>query len=302
LVPVQRLLTGLVVIWAAATLSFLLLRLLPGDAVSAQLAQSGAAQADIDRVRALMGLDAPVTLQYVRFLSGLVQGDLGYSLLNGQPVARLIMQQVQPTALLALSAIFVATNLGVLCGAIGAFENRSAALARFITNLSISVPIYWTGTLAIGIFAAQLRWLPSTGTGRLEHLILPVGVLSFHTMGVIARVAQVNIREARKAAFVQAARGRGLTERYIMTQHILRVGLLPVISVIALQTGFLLGGTVITESLFARPGIGRLLVQSTTLQDYPVVQGIVVLSAVIYVIVNTLADAFHRLFDPRIAP
>jgi peptide/nickel transport system permease protein len=297
----QRLLAAVLTVWLAATLSFFALRVLPGDAISAQLAQGGAGRDDIERARARMGLGAPVAIQYTRFMSDLVRGDLGYSLLSQYPVREMIWERFQPTVKLALSAIVVAAVVGVGLGIIGAFESPVSVLSRLLITLSISAPIYWTGTLAIALFSAHLGWLPSTGTGKLEHLILPVGVLSFHTMGGIARVTQVNVKDVRHASFVWVARSKGLTERYIVGRHILRVGLLPVVTVIALQTGFLLGGTVITESLFVRPGIGRLLLDSTIKQDYPVVQGIVILSAMVYITLTTLADVSHRLIDPRVA-
>ena len=154
--------------------------------------------------------------------------------------------------------------------------------------------------MAIVLFSAKLGWLPSTGTGRLEHLVLPVSVLGFHTMGGIGRVTQASVADARQASFVWVARSKGLPESHLVWRHILRVGLLPVITVTALQMGFLLSGTVITESLFVRPGIGRLLLNSVIEQDYPIVQGVVILSAVVYVILNTLADFLYRLVDPRI--
>jgi peptide/nickel transport system permease protein len=296
----RRLLYFLLVIWVTATLTFFLLRALPGDALGAQLAQSGAGPEMIDTVRAQMGLDAPLVMQYAHFLAGLVRGDLGYSLLDGQPVNQMISQQLPPTALLALSAVFLASVLGIALGTLGALDSPASSAARVLITLSISTPIYWTGTLAIIVFAVMLGWLPSTGTGRLEHLILPVGVLSFHTMGGIARVVQANVATMRMAPFVQAARGRGLPEGYITRQHILRVGLLPVITVIALQAGFLLSGAVITESLFVRPGLGRLLLRSAMLQDYPVVQGIVIFSAVVYTALNMIAAVVQRLVDPRV--
>ena len=298
---IQRLMLMALTIWLTATLTFFTLRVLPGDAIYTQLAQGGASLADIEETQAQMGLDAPVTVQYFRFITGLVRGDLGDSLLSQYPVNEMIKERFQPTALLAVSTIVIAAIAGIGLGIAGAFDSIFSLFARFLITLSISTPIYWTGTLAIVVFSAQLHWFPSTGTGRLEHLILPVGVLAFHTMGGIARVVQVNVIEVRHMAFVWVARSKGLPERVIILRHILRVGLLPAITVIALQTGFLLSGTVITESLFVRPGIGRLLLDSVIKQDYPIVQGIVILSAILYITLNTLADIVQRFIDPRIA-
>ena len=297
---VQRLLSMLLTIWLAATLTFFTLRVLPGDAISAQLAQSGAGQGSIEQMRSQMGLDAPVPTQYVRFIAGLARGDLGNSLLSGQRVSDMIYQRFWPTLQLAVSAMVVATLAGIGLGVAAAFGSHLSSGARILVNLSISTPIYWTGTMAIVLFSAKLGWLPSTGTGRLEHLVLPVSILGFHTMGGIARVTQASVASTRQEIFVWVARSKGLSERHLIWQHILRVGLLPVITMVALQMGFLLSGTIITESLFVRPGIGRLLLDSTIEQDYPIVQGVVILSAVVYVTLTTLADFLHRLVDPRI--
>lgn len=297
----RQLLFALTVLFCVATLTFFLLRVLPGDAISAQLLQSGAGPDAIAQARAQLGLDASLGVQYGRFMAGLVRGDMGQSLVSGQPVTMLIGQQLIPTVTLALWAILVAVLLGLSTGISAAFDGRISWLARLAINLSLSAPIYWTGTLAIVVFAAQLGWLPSTGTGRPEHLILPVSVLAFHTMGGIGRVVQVNVRHVREAAYIRTAQSKGLTRRIILIRHTLRAGLPPIVTVIALQTGFLLSGAVITESLFVRPGLGRLLLRSVLLQDYPVVQGVVIVSALAYLSMNALADFLHRLIDPRLS-
>jgi ABC-type dipeptide/oligopeptide/nickel transport system permease component len=297
----QRLISIVSLVLIVATLSFFVLRVAPGDAVSAQLEQSGASQEDIESVRRQLGLSDPLGKQYIRFITGLVRGDLGYSLVNGQSVTKLIGDRLQSTVILAFTAITFATIVGVSFGTLAAFENIASRMARAVVDLSISAPIYWTGTLAIVIFSAQLGWLPSTGTGRIDALILPVFVLGFHAMGGIARVLQANVREARSAQFIQTARSKGLPEWLIIRRHILRVALPPVITVIALQAGFLMSGTVITESIFVRPGIGRLLLDSVLLQDYPVVQGIIILSALVYAAFNMLADHISQMIDPRLS-
>jgi ABC-type dipeptide/oligopeptide/nickel transport system permease component len=297
----QRLISIVSLVLIVATLSFFVLRVAPGDAVSAQLEQSGASQEDIESVRRQLGLSDPLGKQYIRFITGLVRGDLGYSLVNGQSVTKLIGDRLQSTVILAFTAITFATIVGVSFGTLAAFENIASRMARAVVDLSISAPIYWTGTLTIVIFSAQLGWLPSTGTGRIDALILPVFVLGFHAMGGIARVLQANVREARSAQFIQTARSKGLPEWLIIRRHILRVALPPVITVIALQAGFLMSGTVITESIFVRPGIGRLLLDSVLLQDYPVVQGIIILSALVYAAFNMLADHISQMIDPRLS-
>jgi len=292
--------TALFTIWLAVTLSFFLLRAVPGNAVEAQLLQGGASRARIAEVNAALGLNEGLPLQYVRYLGDLIQGDLGYSLSNGRSVNTIIAERLRPTVQLALAALCVAVPVGLGLGILASGHGLDARLSQLAVNLSLSMPIYWTGTLVIILFAAQLQWLPATGSSGVRALILPVGVLAFHTMGEIARMTQANVRSFRAAPHVLVARSRGLTRPLITLRYILRPALLPVISVIALQAGFLIGGAVITETLFVRPGIGRLLLESTLNQDYTVVQGVVVLATLVYVSVNTLADLAYRLVDPRV--
>jgi peptide/nickel transport system permease protein len=297
-----RIASAILVIWLAATLAFFALRILPGDAIEAQLVHTGASESDIEQRRTEQGLTGPVWVQYGRFLFNAVRGDFGFSLLSGQPVTELIAQNLVPTVTLALAAVTVATVMGVILGTVGGLSLTGfSLLARTIMSLSLSVPIYWTGTLAIIIFAAQLGLLPSAGAGRPSQLMLPVAVLGFHTAGAIARVVQANVRQTLTADFVTVARAKGLSETHIVVRHVLRASLPSVITVVALQAGFLLSGTVITESLFVRPGLGRLLLNATLQQDYPVVQGVVVLTAAMYTFVNMGSDGVFRILDPRVA-
>ncbi len=279
-------------LWLAVTLAFFALRMLPGDAVQVQLQESGASAETIAQRRGALGLDQPVLAQYGRYLVGLLRGDLGVSLLDGQPVAEIIGQQFAPTLALATCALLVAAALGITLGTLAALDRF--ALARLLLDLSLSVPLYWTGTLAIYLFSVRLDWLPATG------LFLPVAVLGFHTAGAVGQVVRADVRETLALDFVRTARAKGLREARVIVRHVLRAALLPVITVIALQAGFLLGGVVITESLFVRPGIGRVLLNATLRQDYPVVQGIVVLGALVYTLLNAAADLCTHLVDPRV--
>ncbi|HEX2905308.1 MAG TPA: ABC transporter permease [Phototrophicaceae bacterium] len=297
----ERFLAAVATIWLVATLSFWALRVLPGDAIQTQLMQSGASEALIAARREQQGLNQPIFAQYTQFLRNLLRGDFGYSLLDGQAVTEMIAQRLAPTAALATGAILLAVVLGITLGVVSAWPGWLATWARLIIGLALSIPIYWTGTLAILIFAVWLGWLPSAGGDNLAGWLLPVAVLGFHTGGSIARVVETQIRETLAADFVRTAHAKGLPKILVLRRHVLRVGLLPTITVIALQFGFLLGGTVITESLFVRPGLGRLLLDSALQQDYPVVQGITVLLAAIYTLVNLIADLLYAVFDPRVA-
>lgn len=290
------------VMWLAVTLAFFALRVLPGDAIESQLAQGGVDRSVIEERRAEQGLSNPIGIQYLDFISGILRGDFGYSLLSREPITDMIARSLPPTAALAFGALVLASILGIALGVIDALRaGRGISLfARVLTNLSLSTPIYYTGTLAIYIFSVFLGWLPSSGASSFNHLILPVSILSFHTAGSIARVTQANMRDVLDSEYIRVARAKGLPERTVILRHALRAALLPVVQVIALQAGFLLSGAVITESLFVRPGIGRLLLDATLQQDYPVVQGIVVLSAAAYAVLNMLADIARRSLDPRI--
>jgi peptide/nickel transport system permease protein len=303
IVIVQRLFSFFWVIWLVATITFFALRILPGDAIQAQLLQSGVSEVVIEERRSQQGFNDPIWLQYSRYIFQLMRGDLGYSLLDGQSVNEMITAQLLPTITLGITGIFIAVALGIPLGIFTAIDigyGLRRVCNLFIT-LSLSIPIYWTGTLAILVFSAQLRLLPAFGAGSLSQLILPASVLGFYSAGAIARVIQTSINEVSSADFVRTAYAKGLPRRLVVRRHILRAALLPTITVIMIQIGFLLGGAVITESLFVRPGIGRLLLDRTLKQDYPVVQGIVVLAAIVYTLLNNLADLLYRLIDPRLS-
>jgi ABC-type dipeptide/oligopeptide/nickel transport system permease component len=288
----RQTLSAVLVIWLAATLSFLALRILPADAIAVQLLDSGASAEVIEQRRVLLGLNDSLLAQYLRFISGILCGDLGYSLLNGDPVTQTIAQRLSPTITLAAGAWLLAVLWGISAGVWAGLPLRGAGLTRAVISLSLSMPIYWTGTLAI--YAASAFSLAAIQPA------LPILVLGFHAAGAIARVLQSQVRDVWQNDYVRTAHAKGLPQRIVVGRHVLRVALLPIINIIALQAGFLLTGTVVTESLFARPGIGRLLVERTLGQDYPVVQGIVVLAALLYTLLNLLADVAHHLLDPRL--
>ena len=289
-------------IWLATTIAFFALRILPGDALQAQLSMSGASQAVIATRRAALGLEASSLTQYIRYLQQLTQGDLGVSLVSGERVTDALLRNLPPTITLALSAGTAAGVLGIVLGIVSASGcGRLSATTRALTALSLSVPIYWSGIVAIFLFSVQLSWLPASGTGSVVHLILPVSLLAFHTAGSIARVAQASISTAAQADFARTARAKGLREKQIIAHHVLRVGLLPVVSTAALQFGFLFSGAVVTESMFVRPGIGRLLLDAVIKQDYPVVQGVVLISASAYALVIAIANVLNAHLDPRIS-
>jgi len=290
----RRIFSLIFTIWLAASLAFFALRLLPGDAITTQFAQTGTPEGVIAARRAELGLDVPVHVQYQQYLFGLMRGDLGQSLYGGQTVNEMLAQRLGTTLKLAgLSmclAVVLGLALGILAGLRSSLVSKSAALC---IDLAISVPVYWTGTLALFIIAARIG-------GIQRGIFLPVFVLGYHTAGAIARVIQVNLMRTYDLPFVLTARSKGLSGQYILWKHILKLSLLPALTVTALQAGFLLSGTVITETIFQRPGLGLLLRDATLQRNYPVVQGIVIVSAVAYLAANTLADFLTTLLDPRV--
>jgi ABC-type dipeptide/oligopeptide/nickel transport system permease component len=298
---VRRSGTVILVAWLAMSLAFVILRWAPGDAADATLARGGAPADEIAARRAALGLDDPIWRQYVDYLVGLARGDWGESLVSQQPVAEMIAQNAGPTAALAASALLVAValgvSLGVIAGAAGPRAARYAAEAA--ASLALSTPVYWTATLAIYFLTVAVPVFPGVGGHSARYLILPACVLGFHTAGSIAQVTAGSIRAAAGQDFVRTARAKGLPEGDVL-DHILRVGLLPVVAVVALQLGFLLGGTVISETIFVRPGLGRVLLTAVKQRDYPVVQGLVVLSAVVYSLISALAEMLYDVIDPRV--
>ncbi len=298
----RRFSAALLTLWIAVTLAFFALRIVPGDAIAAQLARGGANPQQIAARRAELGLDQPLLVQYAQTIGGLLRGDLGLSIATQRPVADVIGEQFGATVDLALGALVVAVVGGLGLG-ITMATSRSPVLrggASLVVALILSSPVYWLGTLAIYVFSVGLRWLPSTGSGDLRHLLLPWLALGLGISGSIARVTASGLDEMRAADFVRTARAKGLRERQIVLVHMLRAGLGPILAATALQTGFLLGGAVVTEALFVRQGIGQVLVNAIQDKDFPVVQGIVILSGIIYSLVNTFADLLIAALDPRV--
>lgn len=298
----RRLLGAVFVLWLAATLAFIALQLAPGDPAQALLAASGATPEEVARRRAQLGLDNPLSVQYIRYLADLAHGDLGRSWLHGRPVGRMILEQLGPTAELAAAATAVGMGLGLTLGVLAAVRRRTwvDAAATAAAVVGLSTPTYWSGLLAILFFSLHLRWLPATGEGTLRHLVLPAAVLGFALSGSIARMVRVRVVEVLEAPFVLAARARGVPPRRVLFVHVLRAAVGPALTVTALQFGFLLGGAVVTESVFARQGLGRLAVEAILWRDLPVVRGAVLVGAAAYALVNLAADLIHAALDPRL--
>lgn len=302
---IRRLLMIVPVLWAAATLTFFAIHLASGDPATAQLAQSGASAKAIAERRAALGLDDPLETQYARYLRGLLQGDLGRSWHSNRPVNQIIAEAALPTAVLTLAATGVSLLTGLALGTVAALARQrrwvwldTTCMVLALTGLS--TPVAFSGLVAILIFSLSLGWLPATGGGGLRHLLLPALVLGWAGSGSLARLTRDRLLDVLDQFFITAARARGIPPLRILKRHAAWVALPDVLTMLALQVGFLLAGTVITESVFARRGLGRVAVEAVMAQDLPVVQGVVLLSALVYSLCNVSADAIRSRIDPRL--
>jgi peptide/nickel transport system permease protein len=298
---VRRLLLTIPVLLGVATLVFLLIHFIPGDPAQAMLGE-GASQEEIEQLRTRLGLDRPLIVQYGAFLSGVMRGDLGVSLRNDQPVARQIVQRMPATAELAFASMGVAVLVALPLGIVAAVWRGTAidVGAMTLSLLGISIPNFWLGPLLAIVFAVQLGWLPVGGSGTPAHLVLPAVTLGAALAAILARMTRASLLEELSEPYVLAARARGVSRARAVLHHAFRNSLIPIVTILGLQFGAVLTGAVITETIFAWPGIGRLLIQSIGFRDYPTVQGCVLLIAVSYVGVNLLTDLTYGFLDPRI--
>jgi ABC-type dipeptide/oligopeptide/nickel transport system permease component len=298
---VRRVVLTLPVLLGVATLVFALIHLVPGDPAQAMLGET-APPADLAELRTRLGLDDPLGVQYLRFMSGLVQGDLGTSFRYNTPVAREIGLRLGPTAQLALAAMAVALLIALPLGILGAlYRGRAIDQAAMAVSLAgIAMPNFWLGPLLAIIFAVELGWLPVSGTGSWRHLILPAVTLGAALAAIIARMTRASLIDELSELYVLAARARGASRRRAVLKHALRNSLIPVVTIVGLQLGAVLTGTIITETIFSWPGVGRLLIQAINFRDYPLVQGCILFIAVTYVAMNLLVDLTYAWLDPRI--
>jgi ABC-type dipeptide/oligopeptide/nickel transport system permease component len=297
----RRVALTLPVLFGVATLVFSLIHLIPGDPAQAMLGESASPQ-DVAELRARLGLDRPLLEQYARFLGGVARGNLGRSLRTDQPVTTAILERMPATVELAAAAMLVAVLLAIPLG-IAAAVWRGSAIDLGATTLSllgVSIPNFWLGPLLAIVFSIQLGWLPVSGRGTWAHLVLPAVSLGAALAAILARMTRATVLEELREQYVLAARARGASRTRAVVRHAFRNSLIPIVTLIGLQFGAVLTGAVITETIFAWPGIGRLLIQSIGFRDYPIVQGCILLIAVTYVAMNLLTDLLYGLVDPRI--
>jgi peptide/nickel transport system permease protein len=297
----RRLVLTIPVLLGVATLVFALIHLIPGDPARAILGEV-ASDADIAQLRGQLGLDRPLSVQYMSFLSALARADLGTSLRTGTPVAGQILERLPATFELALAAIVVALMLAIPLGVTAAVWRGTFVdhAAMTLSLAGVSMPNFWLGPLLAIVFGVELGWLPVAGRGGPEHIILPAVSLGAALAAVLARMTRATVADQLREPYVLAARARGVSRARAVFFHALRNSLIPIVTIAGLQVGAVLTGAVITETIFAWPGIGRLLIQSIGFRDYPMVQGCILLIAVTYVAVNLVVDLIYGVLDPRI--
>jgi ABC-type dipeptide/oligopeptide/nickel transport system permease component len=297
----RRLAMTVPVLFGVATLVFSLIHLVPGDPAQAMLGD-GASPADVAQLRTRLGLDRPLGEQYATYLSGVVRGDFGVSFRTDRPVVSQILERLPATAELAAAAMVVAVLVALPLGVVAAVRRGTwiDQGAMTLALAGISVPGFWLGPLLALVFAVELGWLPVSGRGTMAHLILPALTLGSALAALVARMTRASLLEELREPYVAAARARGSSRARAIVAHALRNSLIPVVTILGLQLGAVLTGTIITETIFAWPGVGRLLIQSITFRDYPMVQGCILFIAVTYVSMNLLTDLVYGWLDPRI--
>jgi len=297
----RRLLLLVPTVLGVLTLVFFLVHLIPGDPVEVMLGET-ASGADLVQLRADLGLDRPLAEQYARFLGGLVRADLGRSFFYRKPVLAVIGAALPATALLAAAALAVALLIALPVGILAAVRrNRLTDRLALVGSLvGVSMPNFWLGPMLIILFSFRLGWLPVSGREGAASLVLPALTLGTALSAILVRMTRASMLDVLGEDYLRTARAKGVGERTVIARHALRNALLPVVTIVGLQFGALLSGAVITENVFAWPGVGTLLIQAITARDYPLVQGCVLVISLCYVAVNFLTDALYAVIDPRV--
>src|SRR5215212_11867142 len=299
---VRRLVLSIPTLIGVMIVVFLLLYVAPGDPVQDMVGERADAET-IARLRKELHLDEPLPKQFVLYAGGVMKGELGNSYITQRPIIRDIRERFPKTLLLAGSAMLLASILGISIGVLSArnpggwFDRLGLGLAY----LGISFPVYWVGLILILIFAVTLRWLPPSGYGGIKYLILPALALGSRSIAFLARVTRSSMLDVLGSDFVRTARAKGLREQVVVVRHALRNALIPVITVLGLDFGYYLTGTIITETIFSWPGIGRYVVNAITRRDLPAIQGSVLFLSVVFVLVNLVTDLAYAKADPRVA-
>jgi peptide/nickel transport system permease protein len=297
---IKRLISIFPVVFGVLLLTFLLIHIVPGDPVEVMLGES-ASMADRAQLRENLGLNQPLISQFGVYLKKLVHGDMGQSIHTHTPIAQILRQRYPATLKLAIAALLIGLVIGVPLGVFAALKAghwQDFVVTIFSVRFS-AMPAFWLGPMLMLLFAVWLRWLPVSGMDTDDSIILPALTLGFGLSAILTRMTRTSLLEVLNDDFIRTARAKGLSENVVILRHALRAALLPIITIVGLQIGSLLAGTVITETIFSWDGIGRLLIESIEKRDYPVTQACVLVVALTYVLVNFVTDVMYRLADPR---
>lgn len=300
---VRRLLMLIPVVLGVLTLTFAMRALIPGDPIlimfQGEIPPSPELVAELRRE---LGLDAPLPVQYVNYVAGVLQGDLGVSVRTRRPVTTEILERYPSTVILTVASLLIATFVGLTTGILAALYKGTPidTITMFLALFGLSMPAFWFGLLMIQFFGVNLRWFPVMGSGTWRHLVLPALTLGLIASTIQARVVRSSMLEVLNSDYVRTARAKGLHNRVVILRHALKNALIPTVTVLGLQVGGLLGGAFIIETVFAWRGIGEMAVNAISQRDFPLVQGVIVVVAITYVLVNLVVDLLYRVLDPRI--
>lgn len=298
---VKRIVSMIPTLIIVSIVIFLFVRMIPGDPARL-VAGADATIEDIQGIRVELGLDKPIVSQYVTFTKNIMHGDLGKSLKTRQPVVQEIKSRFMPTFWLTLASMSWALIVGLLVGVISATKHNKWQdyTGMFAAISGISLPSFWLGLMLMQLFSVNLGWLPTTGYGTWQHLVLPALTLGAGVAAVIARFTRSSLMEVLKEDYVRTARAKGLHNNFVILKHALRNALIPVVTMTGMQFGFLLGGSVVVETVFSWPGLGRLLIDSVAFRDYPVIQAEMLLFAVEFILINLIVDLLYAALNPQI--
>ncbi len=298
----QRFLVTIPVVLGVTVAVFSMLHAVPGDPIRMMLGEFQTSPEQVAQLKSQLHLDEPLPQQYGRFIAGAVQGDLGYSIRSKRPVLDEILDNLPSTLMLTLVGLSIAVLFGMTLGVFAAIKQNTwgDVSAMIMAMLGVSMPSFWLGLLLIFTFSLRLGWFPATGGGGIDHLVLPALTLGLGASAIIARLTRSTMLEVLRQDYITTARAKGLPGSIVILRHALRNALIPTVTILGLQFGQLLAGTVVIETVFGRPGIGRLIVGAILEKDFPLVQGIVLFIAIAYVLINLAVDLLYAVLDPRI--
>jgi peptide/nickel transport system permease protein len=298
----ERISMGILTVLVTTVAVTLLIHLVPGDPVQIMYTQSqGTTPEQIEEIRHNLGLDRPISEQYVRFMGRLLTGDLGHTIRGQQPVLDVIMQRLPNTLMLAFAAMGIAILIGLPIGFMAAYRRGSFVdTALMVVTISgVSIPHFWLGLVLLFVFAVDLQWLPVGGTGAL-NLVLPAVTLGLSNAAIIARMTRSSMIDVMTQDFVRTAHAKGLPRMIVLERHVMRAGLVPIVTMMGLQFAYMMGGAIVVENIFAWNGVGRLAIEAIFQRDYPVIQGFILVFAIVVVAVSIFVDILYAVLDPRI--